>query len=590
MAPPAGPIISQTGNALRALDTGTGMPIRKIGLISRTYRHVNRYRQILTVLIRYGFEGLVDRLGIAHYLEVGLQFLSRERRAQVERLSTPERIRLVLEELGPTFIKLGQVLSTRPDLVPADIVDELAKLQQHVPPFPFEQVRTIVEEELGHPLKDVFEQFTETSMAAASIGQVHRAVLRGGEEVVVKVQRPRIRETIEVDLEILLHLAVLVERHLEGWKLQRPSRIVEEFARVLERELDFAIEARHLERFATQFHDDDTIYVPKVFHEASRQRVLTLEYVDVIPVTDAQALQRAGLNPRVLAARGTELTLKQLFVHGFFHADPHPGNAFALPGNVICLLDFGMMGRLDRQGREGFADLVYAVAQRNPDGAATALLRLTTHEEDVEPDPRLIARDVEELIDLHVPVQLGQLDFSRLVQELLTLVRRHRLTIPADLVMMLKAAATSERLVAQLDPDLNFIAAAEPYVRRIQLERMKPRRLVQDALSSGGELIQLARDLPAGLRDLLRLAKRGALKLGFEHRGLEHMVNTHERIANRLVFAIVVAALIVGSSLIVHSRLPPTWHDIPVIGLVGFLAAGLMGFWLLVAILRHGRL
>ena len=302
------------------------MPIRKIGIVSRTYRHVNRYRQILTVLVRYGFGGLVDRLRIGQYLEIGLQFITREQREHVEMLSIPVRVRMALEELGPTFIKLGQVLSTRPDLVPPELAAELSKLQQEVPPFAFDKVRAIVQAELGRPLEEVFENFDPQSIAAASIGQVHRARLRSGEDVVVKVQRPDIETLVEVDLEILLHLAMLVEKHVEDWRWYRPSRIVEEFHRVLERELDFRTEASHLERFASEFTADETIYVPAVFREFTTRHVLTMEYVDVIPVTDLDRLRAAGLDPKVIAARGTDLTLKQIFVHGFFHADPHPGN------------------------------------------------------------------------------------------------------------------------------------------------------------------------------------------------------------------------------------------------------------------------
>jgi ubiquinone biosynthesis protein len=566
------------------------MAIRRIGIASRTYRHVNRYRQILTALVRYGFGDLVERLKISHYLEIGLQLFSHERHEHLETLSTAERVRLALEELGPTFIKLGQVLSTRPDLVPAELAAELAKLQQEVPPFSFDKVRAIVESELHRPLAEVFESFDPHSIAAASIGQVHRSRLRDGEEVVVKVQRPDIQALVEIDLEILLHLAMLVERHVEDWRSYRPTRIVEEFSRVLERELDFRTEAAHLERFAREYRDDETIYVPKVFRAFTTRRVLTLEYVPVMPVTDLDVLRKAGLDPKVIAARGTQLTLKQIFVHGFFHADPHPGNVFALPGNVICLLDFGMMGRLDRQSRERFADLLYAVARRDAAQVTLALWRLTTPDEEFEPDLRRLETDVAEFIDLNITATLGSLSFGKLLTDLLELVHRHQLTIPPDLVVMMKAAATAERLVTRLDPELNVIEAARPYIRSLKLARMQPRRLLHEAYDSGGELLHLAREIPGGLRDLLRLAKRGGLRIGFEHRGLEKLMDTHDRVANRLSFAIVVAALIVGSSLIVNSQIPPTWHGIPIIGVVGFLAAGAVGFLLLISILRHGRL
>jgi len=566
------------------------MSAGKLGFAARTYRHINRYRQIVTVLVKYGFGELLEQSHIWQYLEIGYRFVSRRRTAQVETLTTAQRVRMALEELGPTFIKLGQVLSTRPDLVPSEFIVEFTRLQQQVPPFPVDQARAIVASELGHPLEEVYARFDAHPLAAASIGQVHRAALHDGQEVVVKVQRPGIEKVIATDLDILAHLAGLLEKHSAEWRLHRPARIVAEFGRVIERELDFRTEAAHLERFAAQFADDPTVYVPKVHREATSRRVLTLEYVGVTPVSDVAALRAAGFEPTVIARRGLDLTLKQIFVHGFFHADPHPGNVFVLPGNVICLLDFGMMGRLNRRGRESFADLVYAVARRDAAQAASALLRLTALDAEREPDELAIEADLAQFIDLNIPARLGDLDFGKLVQELFALVRRHHLSIPPDMVTMLKAAATVQRLVTQLDPELNILAVAEPYLRRLKLDRLRPQRVWREMLNSGGELLQLVREIPGGVRDLLRLSKRGRLRIGFEHRGLEELLETHERVANRVAFAIVVAALIVGSSLLVQSRLPPLWGGIPLIGLIGYVTAGVLGLLLLLSMIRHGRL
>lgn len=566
------------------------MPIRKIGIVSRTYQHVNRYRQILTALARYGFGDLVDRLRIGQYLEIGLQLITRQRREHVERLTRAERVRMVLEELGPTFIKLGQVLSTRPDLVPAELLAELEKLQDAVPPFAFAQVRQIVESELRRPLEQAFAHFEQRALAAASIGQVHRARLPDGEEVVVKVQRPGIRQVIEVDLEILLHLATLLERHVEDARLYQPTKIVEEFARVMEQELDYHAEIAHLERFASQFLKDDTVYVPKVYRDYSTGRVLTMEYVSGVNVADLEALAAHGLDRRRIAAHGAELILKQVFVHGFFHADPHPGNVFVLPGEVICYLDFGMVGRLDRQTREDFADLVHAAVERDAAQTTAVLLRLTERLDDGEPELRALERDVAEMIDVHLVSELGRFDLGRLLSQLLQLVRRHQLRIPADLVTMLKALATVERLGVLLDPELDMIAHARPYVRRLKLDRFRPSRVLSELYDSGSELLQLAREVPSGARELLRLAKRGGLRIGLDHRGFEKMLETHEHTANRISFAIVVAALIVGSALVVVSGVPPKWGGVPVIGVAGFLTAGVMGLLLLISIIRHGRM
>lgn len=560
-------------------------------IATRTVRNLNRYRQIMTVLVRHGFADFVDRLRVTEYLDFARHLMG-SAGAPPPKHTTAERLRLALQELGPTFIKLGQMLSTRPDLVPAEFVEEFARLREHVPPFPFEQVRQIVERELGHPLEQLFEQFDPQCLAAASIGQVHWARLRDGQNVVVKVQRPDIRGVIEADVEILQHLAALVEHRFPEWAVQQPGRVVAEFGRVIEHELDYKREAEHLQRFAGQFAGDATVRLPRCYPEFSTSTVLTLEYMPVTPIGDLDHLRHTDLDPRLIARRGAELTLKQIFVHGFFHADPHPGNVFVLPGNVICLLDFGMVGRLTTRMRYAFSELVYSIAQRDSDRTARSLLRFTEHDDDDEAqlDLQRLELDVAEFIDRHVVHALERLDFGRLLQELLTLVNRHRLRVPTDAVTMLKAAATVEQIARRLDPKLDMVQLARPFVRRVLKERYSARRTLRAVREAAGEMLELARDVPAGSRDLLRQLKLGRLKLGFEHRGLQPMLATNERIANRLAFAIVVAALIVGSSLIVLSKLPPTWYGVPLIGIGGYLAAGVMGFILLVAMVRHGRL
>lgn len=564
------------------------LSIRKIGVIGRTYRHLNRYRQILAVLFKYGFGDLVDVLKIEQYLEIGLQMISRKRREQVERLARPERLRMALEELGPTFIKLGQMLSTRPDLIAVEFIEELSKLQDRVPPFSHTEVAKIIESELGGPPKDMFEHFEEGPLAAASIGQVHRARLKDGEEVVVKVQRPGIRKIIEVDLEIMLHLASLMERHLEEFQVNRPARIVEEFARTLEKEIDYTIEASHIERFSRQFIDDATVYVPKVFRETTTERVLTMEYIEGVKASEIERIDKEGLDRKVITARGADLILKQIFEHGFFHADPHPGNIYVLPGNVICYLDFGMMGSMDRQTRENFAGLVHSVVRRDESGAMQALLMLTQHDE--EPDTRLLARDLADFIGQHLYGPLKDLQIEKLLQQLMELISRHRLQMPPDLFLMLKALATAEGVGLSLDPEFHMINQAAPFVQRVKMEQFHPKRVANDILRSAVDLVRLMQEIPGELRELLRQMKRGKVKMEFEHRGLEPMLTTHDQISNRIAFSIVIAALIVGSALIVLSKTPPFLFGIPVIGIIGFVAAAIMGVWLLIAILKKGRL
>ena len=562
--------------------------IKKLGAIGRTYRHLNRYQRILRVLFKYGFNDLVDRLHIDQYLESGLQMINRKPREQIARLSRPERLRLVFEELGPTFIKLGQLLSTRPDLIPAEYLDELARLQDEVPPFSLAEVHAIFREELGRSPDEVFHYFDAEPLAAASIGQVHRARLDSGAEVVVKVQRPDIENVIAVDLEILAHLAGLMEQYLEEVQGHRPTAIVQEFARSLSREIDFAVELANVQRFARQFKSNAAIHVPLVYPELSTPRVLVMEYVLGIKASMAGQLREQGYDLPLIAERGATLVMEQIFVHGFFHADPHPGNLFILPDNVVCFIDFGQMGRLSRKDREDFTDLVLDLVAGDERTVVEGVLKVTVQLGEV--DRESLARDLGGLVDLYLYRPLGELEAGRILQDLLDLVTRHKLTFKPAFYQMMKALSTVEGVGLMLDPKLELIRLARPFMRRIRLERMRPARLAEEIARTGSGYLQLLRELPEELRTILRQLRGGRMRLEFEHRGLQALGAALDRVSNRIAFAIVLAALIVGSSLIVLSDIPPHWHDIPVIGLLGFLVAGIMGFWLLLSIIRHGRM
>jgi ubiquinone biosynthesis protein len=500
----------------------------------------------------------------------------------------PKRVRMAVEELGPTFIKLGQILSTRPDLVPLEYARELSKLQDHVPSFSYEDVITIITKELGKGPEDLFDHFETEPLAAASIGQVHRARLKDGDEVVVKVQRPGIRKIVEVDLEILLHLASLMERHVEEMEVQRPTRIVEEFARSLEKEIDYTIEAYHTERFSRQFLGEHSIYVPTVYRELNSSRVLTIEYVEGIKVSHVETLKKEGCDLPLLAENGADLVMKQIFVHGFFHADPHPGNIFILPNNVICFLDFGMMGRIHQDEREDFTDFVTSLAGRNERKITESVLRLTAHDHD--PDRAALERDLMDLMEDQVYGRQGRLNMGKLFQKLIETVSTHGLTIKPDLYLMMKALGTIEGIAKMLDSKFNILKQAEPFVRKIQAERMSPKRIAGDMMEMGTELIQLGREIPGEVRAILKQAREGKMKIEFAHSGLEPVLNTHNRTTNRLVFAIVLAALIIGSSLVVLAGIPPKWHDIPLVGIVGFILAGIIGFSLLISMVRRKKM
>lgn len=562
--------------------------IRKIGAIGRTYRHLSRYQRIIRILFKYGFDDLVEGLHIDQYLETGLKMINRKPRAEIERHSRPKRFRMALEELGPTFIKLGQVLSTRPDLISPEYLNEFAELQDNVPPFSFSEVQEIFLAETNKKPNELFQEFDEQPIAAASIGQVHRGRLKNGDEVVIKVQRPDIENIIAVDLEILTHLASLMEQYLEELQGHQPSAVVDEFARSLSLEIDYTVEIANIQRFSQQFSDNKNIYIPHVYSDLSTDRILTMEYIDGIKISKIDALRSQGYDLQLIAERGTNLVMEQVFVHGFFHGDPHPGNIFILPDNVTCFLDFGMMGRLSRQDREDFTDLMLSIVTRNEHKITDGVLKITTQFGKIDRD--VLSRDLADFLSRYLYLPLKDLQAGKILQELLDLVQRHKLSIKPNLYLMIKALSAIEGVALILDPDLELIKLAEPYIKKIKRERLQPGRLAEEMRETSNEYMKLIQEIPEEARGILNQLRTGSIKMQFEHRGLERLAKALDQTSNRIAFAIVLAAQIIGSSLVVLSDIPPRWQGIPIIGLAGFLLAGVMGFWLLLSIIRHGRM
>jgi ubiquinone biosynthesis protein len=370
--------------------------------------------------------------------------------------------------------------------------------------------------------------------------------------------------------------------------LHQPVKIVKEFARTLEREIDYTMEAANMERFAQKFLDDTTIYVPKVFREITTSRVLTMEYIEGIKVSEIEQLEAAGLDRALINARGADLILRQIFDHGFFHADPHPGNIYVLPNNVVCLLDFGMVGSVHRKIREDFVDLVDSVVHKDEIRTTQALLKLTTWED--EPDIPTLEKDVSDFIGKHLFKPLREIKIGKLLRHLLELASIHRLRIPPDIFLMLKAFATVEGVGLQLDPEFDMVAQAAPFIKRVKTARFHPKRITSDIMDFSSELLQFMQRFPKDMLEISRLIRQRKLSIKMEHQGLESILATHDQISNRISFSIIIAALIIGSALIVMSKTPPFFFGISLIGIIGFLAAAVMGLWLIVAIIKKGRL
>jgi ubiquinone biosynthesis protein len=557
------------------------LTFRKLAEIGQAYRDLKRYNQIIFVLVKYGFGDLVETLRIDRYIRL----FSRREQRRIAAKTRPEKVRMALEELGPTFIKFGQIISTRPDLIPMSYARELEKLQDKVPAFPYEEVRKIIIEETGKGPDELFKSFDVAPFAAASIGQVHKAELHDGSRVVVKVQRPGMDKIIEVDLEIMHHLAGLMERHLKEFEIFKPREIVEEFARCLEKEIDYTIEAGNMERFRECFKNDKTIHVPAVCHELSTRRMLTMEYIDGIKATNAKKLEKDGYDLKLIARNGCEAVMRQVFVAGVFHGDPHPGNIHIMPGNVICLLDFGLVGRVSLEERESFADLLKRLFNRDERKAVQSLLRLTTYR--VEPDLVKMQRDMADLIDEQLFRPLKDMNMGKILEQILEMLSKHRVSLRPNLFLMIKAIVSVEKIARSLDSGIEILNFAGPHIKKIYMRRISPKYLINYFSDSVFEAVSAAADMPQDMRNLFGQMKKGDLKIQFEHVGLNSMIHAFDRNSGRVSYAIVLAALIVGSSLITLSKIPPRWGEIPVIGLAGFVISGIMGFWMLLAAHRR---
>lgn len=548
----------------------------KISTIPQLYRNLNRWGEILSILSKYGLADWISRLDIGF-----AKGLLKDRGGEaLAKLTRETRIRLALVELGPTFIKLGQILSTRPDLVGLELAGELQQLQTDVKPDPPEVARATIESELGETIEELFDEYEPLPMASASIGQVHRARLKDGTAVVIKVQHAGIVERIRVDLEILGALAQLVEG-IPEFVNYRPHATVAEFQRMLRRELDFGREERYLQQFAQDFADNSTVRIPAVYPDLSTSRVLTLERLDGIRLCDTARLRAAGVDLEEVARRGADLYLQMIFVNGMYHADPHPGNIVVLPDNVIGLLDFGMVGRLDEGLRDNVEQMLLSIANRDADYVTTIITRLGAVPPDL--DYAALSVDVADFVGHYATQSVSQFNLSGALNEMSEMIRRYHIMLPARVAMLLKALVMLEGTSRLLNPNFSLMEVMQPYRSTMLKRQLSPLRRLRKMRRIFGELEHLAEIVPRRLGDILQQVQAGKFDVHLDHRGLEPSVN-------RLVLGMLASALFLGSSLLLAHNVPPLVWNVSVLGVTGCGLSLALGLRLLRAINKSGHL
>ncbi len=548
----------------------------------RFLRNLARSREIVGVLLRHGFDDLIERIGLRRYLQWGKRLFFRPDPA-AESLGTPQRIRRALEDLGPTFIKFGQVISTRPDLVPEDVIEELSHLQERVPAFPGEEAVRLVEAELHRPIALLFAEFETQPLAAGSLGQVHRARHFDGTLLAIKIRRPHVERDIERDLSLMQEIALLIERHIPESQVFDPIGLVQHFQRTIRREVNFLREARTMEQFRRLYRNDPDLMVPRVYEDLCTSAVLTMEFVNGCRPNDLDQVREMGLAPCQVAIVGARLFMKQVFDLGIFHGDPHPGNMRIMSNGTISMIDYGMVGFLDDDKRELLVDLIVAVSKSDVPLAVRVVQSLGQPSRPL--DESLLRIDIKDFVETYYGISLEQLRVGRMLQDFVQILSAHGLRCPGDLMLLIRATVTLEGVGRGLDPKFNLAGELAPFVEGLVKRRYDPRRVAKKVADDLKMLAGTLHSMPVSLARTLDKLSRDDLKIQLEHRSLDRLISEFDRSSNRIVVALVVAALVVSSSLIIRGSGASPWITVPV-----FTLSGMLGIWLIYGVLRSGRL
>ncbi|MBI3061590.1 MAG: AarF/ABC1/UbiB kinase family protein [Deltaproteobacteria bacterium] len=567
--------------------------MKPVGLfrIRRTYRNLGRFRDIVNVFLKHGLGQIIEWLEIEQFAPIRWWYKPLHKQLEREEaVNLPERLRIALEELGPTFIKFGQLLSTRPDIVPREYVKAFDLLLDQVPPFPSEQARRIIESELQAPIAELVAKFDDTPLAAASIAQVHRATLWSGEEVVFKVRRPGIQEVIKQDIDILHRVADLIERYVPDLAFLNARGLVEEFEQVIQEEMDFLREAENASRFRANFEGSRELYVPKVFLHLTTEQVLVMEYLEGARIDDLDELRAAGVDLDKLARRGSEVLFKMILTDGFFHADPHPGNFLVLSNGQLGFVDFGVVGRIREDLLDAMGSTFIGLLNRDYDALTRQSINLGFVPEsvDLERYRQEMRGDLENTIEPLVGRKLSQIPPMVYVERIMGLALKHHLRLPRELFLVGKCLVLFEGLFRRLSPELDFFAVARPYARRLITQRSILGTFTRKLRREAMDLLDVASALPREIHLALRKLTRNDIQVKLHLMGLDPYVRRLDRASNRLTFAVIISAIIVGSSIIIPAARDAAALQWLVIG--GFVVGILLALWLIIGIMRSGML
>ncbi|MDO6994730.1 AarF/ABC1/UbiB kinase family protein [Brachyspira innocens] len=544
-------------------------------------KSINRAREIISIIMAYGFRDIIAITPILKIIKNPIDKINiKYKGIDLRNYSRGERIRMACEDLGTTFVKLGQILSNRNDILPKDITDELSKLQNHVKPFDENEAINIIETELGKKIDEVFDSFDMKPKASASISQVHTAVLKTGEKVAIKVKRPNIEENILMDIEVIIWLSNIIEKYNEEFALMQPQKLIAAFKAQLLQELDFNFEKNNTLKFARYFKDNKNIKIAKIYEEYSTKSILTMEYIDGIKISDISPDDNR-YDRKKLVSIGIDAVLEQIFMLGFFHADPHPGNLMALENNVLCFLDFGMIGFIPPNSKEAFSSLIMSISSADYLALSKSILDLCYHSDIKNIDDFNMAIFV--LVNKYIDMSLDNINIEDVFNELIEIIREFRLSLPSNIMLLIKSLIVLEGVARNLDKDVKLIEHIKPFAFRYVKEQIKPDNILKQLKKLVTDYSHILKQLPSDFSDLVSVMKKGSMKIQLEHKNLESLSTTLDGLADRLSYSIVLASLIMASALIITSKMPPLFHGTSVIGMIGFGLSAIMGFIMIIS-------